>query len=136
MEIPSAVAVIGDVVRSRSAADRAASHAALVRALVEVERRHPAILPFAPTVGDALKFFYTLLSVSLFVPIVAGLFLRRTGVPEVLAAMLGGVALTAATQLGFAQSLPAGITPAMVGIGASLVAWGRQTLVILWVNER
>jgi len=78
---------------------------------------------FAPTVGDALKFFYTLLSVSLFVPVVAGLFARRSGVPEVLAAMLGGVALTAAAQLGFAHLLPAEVTPAMVGIAASVVAW-------------
>jgi SSS family solute:Na+ symporter len=84
---------------------------------------------FAPTVGDALKFFYTLLSVSLFVPVLAGLFLRRSGVAEVLAAMLGGVALTAATQLGFAHHLPAEITPAMVGIAASVVAWALLALV-------
>ena len=43
-----------------------------------------AIALIAPTVGEALKFFYTLLSVSLFVPVVAGLASRRTGAFEVL----------------------------------------------------
>ena len=59
------------------------------------------------TVGDALQFFYTLLSVSLFVPVVAGLASKRAGAFEVLAAVLCGVAATAAVQLGLAAGLPA-----------------------------
>jgi solute:Na+ symporter, SSS family len=77
----------------------------------------------SPTVGDALKFFYTLLSVSLFVPIVAGLATRRVGVFEVLAAVLCGVAATAAAQLGLAARLPAGVTPAVVGLAVSAAIW-------------
>ena len=77
----------------------------------------------SPTVGEALKFFYTLLSVSLFVPVVAGLASRRTGPPEVLAAILGGVAITAATQLGVGVRLPPGLTPAVLGLVASIAAW-------------
>jgi SSS family solute:Na+ symporter len=81
------------------------------------------IAMLAPTVSDALSFFYTLLSVSLFVPIVAGLYAGRTGAPEILSAIFGGVAIAAASQLGLAGRLPAGITPAMLGLTASLAAW-------------
>jgi SSS family solute:Na+ symporter len=82
-----------------------------------------AIALVSPTVGDALKFFYTLLSVSLFVPVVAGLASRRTGAPEVLAAIVGGVAITAAAQLGLGMPLPTGVTPAVLGLLASVAAW-------------
>src|SRR5258708_31716878 len=43
------------------------------------------------TVVDALGVFYTLVSVSLFVPIVAGLYLRRPRALDALAAMAGGI---------------------------------------------
>jgi SSS family solute:Na+ symporter len=83
-----------------------------------------AIALVAPNVNEALKFFYTLLTVSLFVPVVAGLFTRKTGVPEVLAAILGGVALTGASQLGLTAHLPPAFTPAVLGLIASVAAWG------------
>ena len=51
------------------------------------------------TVIGALSIFYTVLSVSLFVPIVAGLYLRRAGTPEALAAIGAGIAALAAAQL-------------------------------------
>ena len=44
-----------------------------------------------PSVIDALSIFYSLLGVSLFVPVVAGLHLRRGGAAEGLAAVGGGV---------------------------------------------
>ncbi len=44
-----------------------------------------------PTVIDALAIFYTLLGVSLFVPIVAGLYTRRPGTPEALGSILAGI---------------------------------------------
>src|SRR4029078_12934888 len=50
-------------------------------------------------VVDALSIFYTLVSVSLFVPIVAGLYLRRPRALEALAAVAGGVAAVLAVQL-------------------------------------
>ena len=52
-------------------------------------------------VADALGFFYTLLSVSLFVPIVGGLFWRGLGARQALVAMLVGVLVAAAAQFAF-----------------------------------
>jgi solute:Na+ symporter, SSS family len=56
-------------------------------------------LVFATVIG-ALSIFYTLLSVCLFVPVVAGLYSRRVGTPEALAAIVAGVAMVAAVELG------------------------------------
>lgn len=53
-----------------------------------------------PSVIGSLTVFYSLLSVSLFVPVIAGLHTARAGVPEALAAILGGVCVTAALRLG------------------------------------
>ncbi|MGE5813197.1 MAG: sodium:solute symporter family protein [Acidobacteriota bacterium] len=44
------------------------------------------------TIIGALSIFYSLLGVSLFVPVVAGLFWKRGGAPEALASILAGVA--------------------------------------------
>jgi SSS family solute:Na+ symporter len=46
---------------------------------------------FASSVADALSIFYTLLTVSLFVPVIAGLYLPSAGAAEALAAVVGGV---------------------------------------------
>ena len=73
-------------------------------------------------VADALGFFYTLLSVSLFVPIVGGLFWRGLGASQALVAMVVGVVVAAAAHFGLASPLPPEVTPATVGIAASLSA--------------
>jgi SSS family solute:Na+ symporter len=73
-------------------------------------------------VADALGFFYTLLSVSLFVPIVGGLFWRGLGASQALVAMVVGVVVAAAAHFGLASQLPPEVTPATVGIAASLSA--------------
>jgi len=52
-----------------------------------------------PTVIGALSIFYTLLGVSLFVPVVAGLYVKRAGSPEALAAIIGGVSFVLAMQV-------------------------------------
>lgn len=52
-----------------------------------------------PTVIGALSIFYTLLGVSLFVPALAGLYVRRAGMAEALAAIVGGVSFVLAVQL-------------------------------------
>ncbi len=52
-----------------------------------------------PTVVGSLTVFYSLLGVSLFVPVIAGLHSRRPGVPEALAAIAGGVTVVAALRL-------------------------------------
>jgi SSS family solute:Na+ symporter len=52
-----------------------------------------------PTVIGSLSVFYSLLGVSLFVPVIAGLHVRTAGVPEALAAVGGGVSVALALRL-------------------------------------
>ena len=52
-----------------------------------------------PSVIGSLSIFYSLLSVSLFVPVIAGLYLRRAGTPEAVAAIAAGVAMLLAARL-------------------------------------
>lgn len=77
----------------------------------------------SPTVTDALGIFYTLLSVSLFVPLLAGLFMRRARAVEALAATAGGVTAVVAMQLWTGGAAVWGWTPAMVGLVAAAAAF-------------
>lgn len=52
-----------------------------------------------PSVIASLTLFYTLLSVSLFVPVAVGIHTRRPGTPEALAAVAGGVGVVALMRL-------------------------------------
>jgi SSS family solute:Na+ symporter len=84
----------------------------------------------APTVIGALSFFYTVLGVCLFVPVVAGLYARRVGTPEVWAAIGAGVTALLAMQLSGNRTWM-GLTPALLGLLASgaaclAVAVGRR----------
>jgi SSS family solute:Na+ symporter len=73
----------------------------------------------ASSVIGALGFFYTVLSVSLFVPVVAGLYARRVGAPEAWAAIaVGGTTLLAAQLAGGGRAV-LGLTPALLGLLAS-----------------
>jgi SSS family solute:Na+ symporter len=76
----------------------------------------------APTVIGALSFFYTVMSVSLFVPVVAGLYARRVGAPEAWAAAGGGIFVLVAAQLGGQGKAVFGFTPPMCGLLASAAA--------------
>jgi SSS family solute:Na+ symporter len=70
----------------------------------------------SPTVIEALKIFYSLLSVSLFVPVIAGLYSRRGGTPEALAAIGAGVSVLLVVHL---QTGGAGFgiwSPTLIGI--------------------
>jgi len=58
-----------------------------------------ALALWLPSVIGALSVFYTLLGVSLFVPVVVGLHSRRPGTPEALAAIGTGVAVALAARL-------------------------------------
>jgi len=71
------------------------------------------------TIIGTLSIFYTLLSVSLFVPILAGLYMRKAGTPEAVAAIGVGVGALIAIQLGTGGSGYAGLTPALIGLIAS-----------------
>jgi solute:Na+ symporter, SSS family len=74
------------------------------------------------TVIDALTIFYSLLVVTLFVPIIAGLAGRKGGEPEALAAMLSGVLALFVLRSGvLATLLP--IDPTLGGIATAAVAY-------------
>ncbi len=82
-----------------------------------------------PTVIGALSLFYSVLSVCLFVPIVAGLYARRVGAPEIWAAIAAGGAALLASELAPGLRLWLGLTPVLAGLVASLVACGMVALV-------
>ena len=85
----------------------------------------------SPSVADTLTIFYLLLAVSMFVPVMAGLYVRRVGVPEALAATAAGVALLIATRL-TGQAWVYGLTPPMWG----LVAATGAALLVMLVRRR
>jgi SSS family solute:Na+ symporter len=77
----------------------------------------------AQTIIDALSVFYTMIAVSLFVPIVAGLYLRRPKPLDALAAIAGGVVTVGLIHL-IRAGRPIGVfTPSMCGLGAAVVAF-------------
>ncbi len=83
-----------------------------------------ALAIVSPTVIGVLSIFYTLLGVSLFVPVIAGLYSRRAGTPEALAAIGCGVMTMMAVQVmtngrGFGGVL----TPPLVGLAAAVVGF-------------
>jgi solute:Na+ symporter, SSS family len=71
------------------------------------------------SVVDALTVFYALLSVSLFVPILAGLYVKRASTPEALASIGAGVIVMASVHLTTAGRGVGGFTPALLGLGAA-----------------
>jgi SSS family solute:Na+ symporter len=77
-----------------------------------------------PTVIGALTVFYGLLTVVLFVPIVAGLHLRRAGAPEALASVFAGVTVLVATHLHTGGATLAGWRPETLGLGTAGAAFG------------
>lgn len=72
-----------------------------------------------PTVIGSLTIFYSLLSASLFVPVVAGLYLRRPGVPEAGAAIGTGIAVLVATRIAGTAGVSPILDPTLLGIVAS-----------------
>ena len=66
----------------------------------------------------ALTIFYSLLTVTLFVPLLGGLFSTRPGAPAALAAMISGVGLTLATHAATAGAGWGVLTPPAAGIAA------------------
>jgi SSS family solute:Na+ symporter len=70
----------------------------------------------------ALSFFYTLLAVSLFVPLLVGLHARRVRTPEALASIAAGVAVAAIVRMTAADGGATWVDPALLGIGGALAA--------------
>ena len=76
-----------------------------------------------PTVIGSLTVFYSVLSVSLFVPVVAGLHTRRPGVPEALAAIGAGVTALFAVRMAELGQISRWLDPTALGILASAVVF-------------
>jgi len=85
---------------------------------------------YLSTVIGALRVFYSVLGVSLFVPLLGGLVSRRAGSPEALAAIAAGVATLGVTGL-LGRPHP-WVDPTLTGIIASAVAF----VVVLGVRGR
>jgi solute:Na+ symporter, SSS family len=81
-----------------------------------------ALAVVSPSVADTLTIFYVVLAVSMFVPVMAGLYVRRVGAPEAMAATIAGLAIVAALLLGKAGAWVWGLTPPMWGLVAATVA--------------
>ena len=71
----------------------------------------------------ALSIFYSLLGVSLFVPIVAGLYFKRAGTPEALASVVAGIVtlLVLRAQPWAASSI--WFNPSVAGLVAAALAF-------------
>jgi SSS family solute:Na+ symporter len=78
-----------------------------------------ALAIVSPTIIGVIGVFYGLLGVSLFVPILAGLYIGRAGTPEALASIACGVATMAAVQLATGGRGVGGMTPALAGLTAA-----------------
>jgi SSS family solute:Na+ symporter len=88
-----------------------------------------ALAIMLPSVGDVLLVFYTLLAVSLFVPITAGLALPRVGARDALAAIVVGVTLVIAMRFGNGGKAVLGLTPSMWGLLGAMTAAAATMLV-------
>lgn len=75
-----------------------------------------ALAIVSPTVIGVLTIFYTLLGVSLFVPILAGLYIPAAGTRQVMVAMILGVGTVIAVQVATGGRGYGWFTPALVGL--------------------
>ena len=73
----------------------------------------------SPSIIGVIGVFYGLLVVSLFVPVLAGLYLRRAGTPEALASIGGGVATMTAVHFTTGGRGAFGLTPVLAGLVAA-----------------
>ena len=81
------------------------------------------------SVVNALTIFYTLVGVSLFIPILAGLYVRRTSGAGALATMAAGVGAALALHVATGGRGWGAISPAIAGLAAAAGAW-MITLVV------
>jgi SSS family solute:Na+ symporter len=77
---------------------------------------------YLTTIVAAMTVFYSLLGVSLFVPVLGGLYSRRAGSPEALAAILIGVAALVVVRFGAFGRMP-WLDPTLSGLVAAAVAF-------------
>lgn len=79
-----------------------------------------ALALVAQTIIGTLSFFYSVLGVTLFVPVLGGLFMRRFRALEAMAAIVAGMAVMLALQLTAGAGGVHGVTPALAGVVASV----------------
>ena len=77
---------------------------------------------YLSTIVQAMTVFYSLLGVSLFVPVLGGLFSRRAGPTEALAAIVAGVVVLLVVRFGVAEGYP-WLDPTLGGLMAAAVAF-------------
>jgi SSS family solute:Na+ symporter len=75
------------------------------------------------SIVDTLTIFYTLLTVSLFVPILAGLYIPRARTPDALTAIVTGVAAMSIVQLATGGRGWGVVTPVVVGLAAAVAGF-------------
>ena len=75
---------------------------------------------FAKSIITVMSVFYTLLTVSLFVPIVMGLYIRKIGTPEVLSAIAAGLTLVVTVEIISIEQSSGVFTSATLGVIASV----------------
>ncbi len=75
------------------------------------------------TVIDSMQIFYSLLGVSLFVPVVAGLYTRKPGTLEAFAAIGAGLSALVAVRMFAPDDAPVLVNEALIGLVVSGVAF-------------
>jgi solute:Na+ symporter, SSS family len=80
-----------------------------------------------PTITAALGIFYSLLGVSLFIPVIGGLFLRRASSAAALASIGAGI-VGCLAALWFSRSSEWWLDAGVVGLAAAAIAFGVVTL--------
>lgn len=79
-----------------------------------------ALALVAQTIIGTLSFFYSVLGVLLFVPVLAGLLVRRFGAMEAMFSIVAGMLVMLALQLTAGAGGVGGVTPALAGVLASV----------------
>ncbi len=105
-----------------AASDREVLQAARIAAVVGAAFGYGLTFIY-PTVLDALRLFYSILVVSLFAPVLGGLFLPRAGRPAAVAAIVAGVIVLVAMQAATAGRGVGWAQPSFFGLVASSVAY-------------
>jgi SSS family solute:Na+ symporter len=77
---------------------------------------------YLSTIVQAMTVFYSLLGVSLFVPVIGGLYSRRAGQAEALAAILAGIVVLLVVRSGVAGRYP-WLDPTLSGLVAAAIAF-------------
>jgi solute:Na+ symporter, SSS family len=89
---------------------------------------------YLSTIVQAMTVFYSLLGVSLFVPVIGGLYSRRAGQAEALAAIIAGVTVLLVVRFGVAGRYP-WLDPTMSGLIAAAIAFAVVMMSSRWAGR-